>query len=125
MVVTTAAANAKGGKKMAKTLNVWHYNMSAPWPTDPVEMAKLSEMLFAAIDNALKTGKLLEFGYFPDGTSGYGIGSGETKDQFGRLSDFFPWVISEVHEMIPHETGKEVLRGAIKARAEAMAAMKR
>ena len=34
----------------------------APWPTDPVEMAKLSEMLFAAIDNALKTGKLLEFG---------------------------------------------------------------
>ena len=49
---------------MAKTLNIWHYNMSAPWPTDPVEMAKVSEMLFAAIDNALKTGQLLEFGTF-------------------------------------------------------------
>jgi hypothetical protein len=112
-------------KEMAKFLNVWHYNMSAPWPTDPIEMAKLTEMLFAAIDNALKTGKLLEFGYFPDGMGGYAISNGEAKDSLGRVSGFFPWVIPEVHEMIPHETGKEVLRGVMKAQAEAMAAMKR
>jgi hypothetical protein len=47
---------------MAKFLNVWHYNPSAPWPTDPVEMTKFSEMMFAALDDALKTGDLLEFG---------------------------------------------------------------
>jgi hypothetical protein len=111
-------------KEMAKFLNVWHYNPSAPWPTDPVEMAKLSEMLWAAIDNALKTGALLEFGYFPDGWGGYAIAEGESKDTLGRVSAFFPWVMPEVYEMIPHETGKEVLRGVMKARAEAMAAMK-
>jgi len=55
----------------------------------------------------------------------YAIANGEAKDSLGRVSGFFPWVIPEVHEMIPHETGKEVLRGAIKARADAMAAMKR
>jgi hypothetical protein len=110
---------------MAKFLNVWHYNMSAPWPTDPVEMAKVSEMMFAMLDKALKEGLLLEFGFFPDGMGGYAIAEGESKDSLRRTSGFFPWVMPEVHEMVPYETGKEVLRGVFKAQAEAMATMKR
>ncbi len=105
---------------MAKFLNVWHYNNSAPWPTDPVEMTKLTEMMFAAIDAALKTGDVLEFGFFPDGQSGYSIASGESKDTLRRVSGFTPWVVSEVYEMVPYETGKETLRGVYKAQAEAM-----
>ena len=105
---------------MAKFLNTWHMNLNAPWPTDPAETTKLSEMLFAMLDKGLKEGGLLEFGYFPDGTSGYAIFSGEAKDQFGRTFSFYPWIMSEVREMIPYETGKGIMRGVIKAQAEAM-----
>jgi len=110
---------------MAKFLNVWRFNPMAPWPTDPAESAKLSEMLFAAIDNNLKTGETLEFGYFPNGTSGYSISTGESKDVFRRMFSFHPWIETDVHEMLPYETGKEMMRTVIKAQAEAMAAMKR
>ena len=105
---------------MAKFLNVWHYNNSAPWPTDPVEMTKLTEMMFTAIDAALKTGDLLEFGYFPDRTGGYAITRGEGKDQLRRVTAYTPWIVADVREMVPHETGKEILRGVFKAQVEAM-----
>jgi len=110
---------------MAKFLNVWRFNQNAPWPTDPVESAKLAEMMFAAIDNNLKTGETLEFGFFTDGRSGYAIGTGESKDAFAHTFSFFPWIEADVHEMLPYETGKEVVRSVRKVQAEAMAAMKR
>jgi len=110
---------------MAKFLNVWHYNLNAPWPTNPVEMAKLVEVCLVAIDNALKTGDLLEFGYFPDGTGGYAISEREAKDQLSSMTAFWPWVVSTAQEMIPQEIVKDVLRGVWKAQAEAMEAMKR
>jgi hypothetical protein len=100
-------------------------NPSAPWPTDPSELAKVAEMMFAAVDNAFKKGKMLEFGFFPDGTSGYAIRSGDAIDKFAHTFSSFPWVVGEVHEMVPYETGKEVMRGVLKAQAEAAAAMKR
>jgi hypothetical protein len=110
---------------MAKFLNIWHSSPDAPWPTDPAEMAKLLEMMFAAIDNNLKSGLTTEFGYFADGRSGYAIGEGETKDALARAFSFTPWIHSEMYEMIPYETGKEVMRGVCKAQIEAMAAIKR
>jgi hypothetical protein len=112
-------------KEMAKFLGVWRLNPNAPWPTDPVEMTKVAEMLFAAADNSFKEGKMLEFGFFPDGTSGYAITSGDAKDEFRHTFSSFPWVVGEVHEIVPYETGKEVMRAVMKAQAEAMAAMKR
>jgi hypothetical protein len=123
---TNAAANINEVKEMAKFLNTWHMNPVGPWPTDPAETAKLSEMLFAMLDKALKEGELLEFGYFPNGTSGYAIVSGaEGKDMFRRAFSFYPWIVSEVREMIPYETGKEIMRAVMKAEVEQMAAMKR
>ncbi len=110
---------------MAKFLNVWRIDPNAPWPTDPVESAKLAEMMFAAIDNLLKTGETLEFGFFTDGRSGYAIATGESKDAFAHTFSFLPWIESDVQEMLPYETGKEVMRAVKKAQAEQMAAMKR
>jgi hypothetical protein len=112
-------------KEMARFLNVWHYNESAPWPTDPVEMAKVGEMMIAAIDKALKTGDLLEFGFFPDGAGGYAISEREAKDQLGGVAAFWPWCVATAWEMIPFEIGKEIYKGVWKAQTEAMAAMKR
>jgi hypothetical protein len=51
---------------------------------------------------------------------GYSIASGEAKDSFRRTTAFTPWIMSEVHEMVPYETGKEVMKGMLKARAEGM-----
>jgi hypothetical protein len=110
---------------MAKYLTIWRANPSAPWPIDPAAATQLNEMMFARIDEWLKSGIILELGYFPNGLSGYVISSGEAKDLF--MTDFaqYPWIETEVHEIIDYETGKEISRQVLKARAEQMAAMKR
>lgn len=107
---------------MAKYLNLWRMNPMAPLlPTDPAEVVKLDEMLFAAVDNWLKTSEVKEFGFFLDGTSGYVITEGDAKDIFTRTFSHYPFIESEVQEIVPHETGIEIMRGIIiKAQAEVM-----
>jgi hypothetical protein len=87
--------------------------------------AKMMEMMFAGIDEALKSGQLLEFGWFPSSSSGYAISSGEAKDAFMNAFKNYPWIEMEVHEIIDYETGKGIARQVLKAQAEQMAAMKR
>jgi hypothetical protein len=110
---------------MAKYLTIWHANPSAPWPIDPAAVTQLYEMMFARIDEHLKSGLTLEFGYFPNALSGYAIYSGEAKDAFMLAFASYPWIEKEVHEIIDYETGKATARQVLKAQAEAMAAMKR
>lgn len=105
---------------MAKFLALWRFNPTAPWPTDPVEAAELFETRFAANDTLLQTGEVQEIGRFLDGKSGYVIASGESKDQFGRSFAAFPFAAMEVHEIVPFETVKEVVKGVLKAKAEAV-----
>ena len=112
---------------MAKYLTIWRANWSSPWPLDPAAATQLLEMMYAGIDEQLKSGQLLEFGYFPNGTSGYAISSGEVKAKDVFMSAFanYPWIQFEVHEIIDYETGKATARQVLKAQAEQMAAMKR
>ena len=110
---------------MAKYMVLWRVNPSAPWPLDPAASTQLLERVFAAIDEGLKSGLYLEFGYFPNGTSGYVISSGEAKDAFMTAFANYPWWEFEVHEIIDYETGKATARQVLKAQAEQMAAMKR
>ncbi len=104
---------------MAKFLGIWRINGTA-LPPDPAEQAKGIEMIFGQIDTALKEGQLQEFGFFPSGSSGYAILSGDATDAFGAAISFFPWLESEVHEMIPYETGKEMTKEVLKYQMEAM-----
>jgi hypothetical protein len=99
---------------MAKFLSLWRYNLNAPWPTDPIESEKINEMLLAATDNLLETGEFQEFGFFPDGMGGYAVSTGDAKDVLRRAWTLTPLILSEVHEMVPYETGKEVIRGIAK-----------
>jgi hypothetical protein len=78
----------------------------------------------ALIDNALKIGDLLVFG-FPDGKGGCTISERESKDQLRAVTSFHPWIAADVREMVSHETGKEVVRGVWKAVAESAAAITR
>jgi hypothetical protein len=110
---------------MAKTMIIWRANTSAPWPADPTESAKLNEMMWAQMDSMLKAGQVLEFGFFPDAISGYVIANGGPADQYMGSFSMYPWVVSEVHEIVPFEKGKEIGRAVLKGMAEQMAAMKR
>jgi hypothetical protein len=113
-------------KEMAKFMTIWRCNPAAPWPMDPAAATQLFEMTFAAIDEGLKGGSILEFGYFPNGCSGYAILSSEAKDVFSGAFAQYPWFQFEVlHEIIDYETGKAAARQVLKAQAEQMAAMKR
>jgi hypothetical protein len=105
---------------MAKFLGLWRFNPIAPMPTDPIEVEKMLETMFAAMDNLIKTGEVLEFGFFPEATSGYAITSGGSTGQFRGSFSFYPFVGIEVHEIVPYEKGKEIMRGVLKAQAEAM-----
>ncbi|HYC21012.1 MAG TPA: hypothetical protein VEF35_10515 [Candidatus Bathyarchaeia archaeon] len=104
---------------MAKFLNMWRLNPIAMSP-DPAERAKMVEMMFAMADALMQSGQILESGFFSDGTSGYVITKEETKDAFMHTAALYPWMISEVREIISYETGKEGIRGALKAQMEAM-----
>ena len=104
---------------MGRFLVLWRQNPMAPWPTDPSEGLKMNEMMMMAIDDLMKKGEIEEFGFFPDGTSGYGISKGEITDAYRRVSMFQPYITVEVHEIIPFKKGWEISREVMKAQIEA------
>ena len=104
---------------MARFLVLWRGNPAAAWPADPSESLELMEKTFAAIDDLIKKGAIEEFGFFPDGWSGYVIGKGEATDVFTTVSMFGPYILCEVHEIIPYEKGKEISMALGKAMVEA------
>jgi len=110
---------AREVKDMAKYLTLWHLNPMAV-PLDPAEHVKLNEMLYAMMDNMLKTGEITEFGFFLEGGAGYTMSEGESADIFRNLTRFYPTVMVEPREIIPYETGKEILRGVFNELAEAV-----
>jgi len=104
---------------MARFLSFWRTNPVAPWPIDPVEYLKLLEKMWAGVDSLLKKAEIKEVGYFPDGTSGYVISEGDSADVLRRISMFSRYIQFEVHEIIPYEKSKEIIRAVWKAQAEA------
>jgi len=104
---------------MARFLALWRVNPVAPWPTDPTGALKLYERLFATMDDLIKKREIEEFGFFPDANSGYVISKGESADVFRRANMYYPHIISEIHEIIPYEKGKEIEMAVLKAKIEA------
>jgi len=100
---------------MARYLILWRMSSSALQPTDPSKSSELNEKMFAGIDGLIKKGDIEECGAFPDGTSGYVIAKGETIDIFRDACMFQPYILVEVHEIIPYEKQKEILRALLKA----------
>ena len=95
---------------MARFLVLWHTSPVAPWPMNPDEYLKLEERMWAGMDNLMRQGMVKEFGYFADGRSGYSIGEGQTADVYRTVHMFMPWVEFDVHEIIPYEDGKKIVR---------------
>lgn len=104
---------------MAKFLVLWRVNPSAPIPLDPSKSLELNEMMWAMMDAQMKEGEVKEFGAFPDGISGDLIGEGENTDMLRGSLAFFPFILSEVHDIIPYEKHRETLRAVLKAQIAA------
>jgi L-rhamnose mutarotase len=106
---------------MGKYLTIWRNNLDE-WPSDPTEAAKLAEMMWATMDEMIKSGNVQETGFFLDGNSGYTIAEGKDSAEGLRaaamFSPFVEWV--DYEEIVPFEKGKEVFRAVWKAKAEAM-----
>ncbi len=100
---------------MAKFLTLWRLSPTAPWPTDPAEIIKLNEMLFAGTDSLLQTGVLKEHGFFLDGASGYTIMETESTEVLRAAQVLSPFIeVVKVEEIVSYESGKEIVRGAWK-----------
>ena len=102
---------------MARYLILWRRSPTA-WPTDPVEYSRLVERAAAWIDDRIKKGEIKEHAHFLDGTSGYTICEGEAADIFRALSMTVPNYDYEIHEFIPYDKSREILRAVFKAQAE-------
>jgi hypothetical protein len=76
-------------------------------------------MMYVQVDQHLKAGGIEEFGYFLNGRSGNSIGGAESADTFVRVSSFYPFIEADVREIVPYDTGKEIIKGVWKAKAEA------
>jgi hypothetical protein len=87
---------------------------------DPAQLLELYEKMWAMMDGIMKKGEIEEWGFFPDGYTGYVIGKGEAVDFFRNTSMFLPFFCGEAHEIIPHEKGKEIVRAMLKAEIAAM-----
>ena len=105
---------------MARFMILWHLNTAAPVPMDPAKQLEMQEPFWALIDGMIKKGEIEDFGIFPDGYSGYAIHKSETADLLRHAITFQPWVIGEVHEIIPFEKSKEITRAVLKAQIAAM-----
>ncbi len=103
---------------MARFLTLWRQNPVAPQPEDFMGELELIEGMFAVMDDLMKKGEIEEFGFFPDANSGYVISKGESADVFRRANMFQPHILSEVHEIIPYEKGKEIMIAVVKAKLE-------
>jgi hypothetical protein len=88
-------------------------------PIDPAQLLELNEKMWAMMDGLIKKGEIEEFGFFPDGYTGYVIAKEEAVDFFRHSSMFLPFVCSEAHEIIPYEKGKEIVRAMLKAQIAA------
>jgi hypothetical protein len=98
---------------MGKFLAIWTQSPTASWPIDPAEALKLNEMLWAGVEGLMKTGEIVEFGWFLDGKSGYAIGEGDSVTLFKNVNMFTAYFDMTIEEIIPYETGKEVNRARL------------
>jgi hypothetical protein len=104
---------------MVKYLSLWFANPNAPWPTDPVESAKLNELAWASLDHKLQTGDMEEIGFSRMEDQDMLLRTEKPKISSAGCPDLPP-SICEPHEVVPYETAKEVMRGVLKAQPEAM-----
>jgi hypothetical protein len=74
--------------------------------------------MFAAIDDLIKKGEIEELGFFPDGGSAYAICKGESTDMYRISGMLQPYMLSEVHEIIPYEKVKEIASAMVRAMVE-------
>jgi hypothetical protein len=105
---------------VARFLILWRINPVAPFPTDPSKYLELEEKMWASIDGLIKKGEIEEFGVFPEGHCGYSVGKGETADVYRSVCMFHPYVLFEVHEIIPNAKHKEIMRAVLKAKIAEM-----
>jgi len=104
---------------LARFLVLWRINPIAPFPTDPSKKLELNEKMWAGMDGLMKKGEIEDYGVFPDGYSGYAISKGETVDVYRDVLMFHPYFLIEVHEIIPYEKQKEIIRAVLKAQIAA------
>lgn len=100
-------------------MSLWKLDSSLV-PEDPNGRLRLFEIQSGAIDSLLKSGAIMEFGFF-ETDKGYVIFEASSRAEAMRLGTlFYPNVRNEPYEMIPWEEGKRAIRGAYEAQIKAM-----
>ena len=92
------------------------WRRSSAWPTTGSEVVQKTG---AAIDDEIRKGRIKEHGHFLDGNSGYTIWEIEGTELFRNLIMTSPYYEYEIHEMIPFEKSRGIVKEVFKVSAEA------
>ena len=82
-------------KIMTKFHVEWRKNPTLT-PEDPAKMVKLNLSMLEMVKATLKSGKLMDWGVYCDGFSGYVIAEGNETDILATLLKWMPYIIFDV-----------------------------
>ena len=84
---------------MAKYLILWKSDNSKV-PTDPKEAVALNMRQGEMTKQAMKEGKVTDWGLFPGGGGGYALAEGSALDVFTGSAQFMPYITFKVQEVL-------------------------
>lgn len=84
---------------MAKYFMTWEADESL-WPSDTKEQAALGVKLGELIQQAMKEGKMIDWGIFIGGDRGYAIAEGNGADLYAELQQYHPYIDFMVHQVL-------------------------
>ena len=84
---------------MAKYFITWEADEHL-WPIDSQEQAALGMKLGKLIQQAIKKGKIIDWGIFIGGDRGYTIAEGDAVDLYAELQQYHPYIDFMVHQVL-------------------------
>jgi L-rhamnose mutarotase len=110
---------------LTKFVILWCTNLAAPFPTDSKEYKSFMEHIWASIDKRVKEGMLKDYGFFLESKAGYAIAETTAEQVFKFVSMFAPYWTFTIHEVMPYEKGKDILRRVMTGAIECAEAAKK
>jgi L-rhamnose mutarotase len=110
---------------LTKFVILWCTNLAAPFPTDSKEYKSFMEHIWSSIDKRVKEGMLKDYGFFLESKAGYAIAETTAEQVFKFVSMFAPYWTFTIHEVMPYEKGKDILRRVMTGAIECAEAAKK
>jgi hypothetical protein len=98
---------------MTKYFMTWEADETL-WPTDPKGQGALSMKFGELVHQAMKEGKITDWGIFIGGDRGYIIAEGDGADLYAELQQYHPYIDFMVHQVLTIDEAMVAQRARMK-----------